>query len=258
MESLGIILEIVFVLILIITIAVSLTHFEDIHNGNEAFLELAISFLIGLSNGARINLKIFRSMDKQLAGVTSINKIIQHYDTNKTDETWEFPERRIFEIEWKNFSIEFTDDILRKLNLHIKTGERIVMTGSRRSGKRVAFYAALGVFEPEHVHGDIYINRDPIYEKRIKRSSIADKIYVLENQVLTIFGDTVEEAIKVRAPRRGKEEINYTLGELWRVMEVAPLFTADTLMKDLSAPSLDLFSLVRALMVDCFYKVGSA
>lgn len=76
MESLGIVLEIVFVLILIITMAVSLSHFDDIHNGNEAFLELAISFLIGLSNGARINLKIFRSMDKQLAGITSINKII--------------------------------------------------------------------------------------------------------------------------------------------------------------------------------------
>jgi len=25
------------------------------------------------------------------------------------------------------------------------------MTGSRSSGKRVAFYAALGIFEPEHV-----------------------------------------------------------------------------------------------------------
>lgn len=76
LEALGIILEIVFMLMLITTLAVSLTHFEIIHQGNEAFLELAISFLIGLSNGARFNLKIFRSMDKQLAGITSINKII--------------------------------------------------------------------------------------------------------------------------------------------------------------------------------------
>ena len=63
------------------------------------------------------------------------------------------------------------------------------------------------------------------------------------------MGDTVAEAIKARAPRRVTEEIDYTLNELWRVMDMEPLFTSQTPIKQLSAPYLDLFSLVRALMV---------
>ena len=128
--------------------SVSLVEFDALHTENAAFLELAISFLIGLSNGARINLKIFRSIDKQLIGITSINKIIEHHEEHKTLEIMEFPDNRFFTIEFKNFNIVFKDDILYDLNLKINAGERIVITGSRISGKRVAFYAALGIFEP--------------------------------------------------------------------------------------------------------------
>ena len=94
-------------------------------------------------------------MDKQLIGIASINKIIEHHETNKTEEVRDFPDHRIFTLEFKNFSIKFKDDILKDLNIAIKAGERLVITGSRRSGKRVAFYAALGIFEPEHIEGDI-------------------------------------------------------------------------------------------------------
>lgn len=76
MESLAIVLEIVFILLLIVTMVVSLLKFEEIEKTNEAFLELAISFLIGMTNGGRTNLKIFQSMDFQLVGITSIFKII--------------------------------------------------------------------------------------------------------------------------------------------------------------------------------------
>ena len=85
-------------------------------------------------------------MDQQLVGISSINKIIEYHEINKTEEIREFPDNRIFTIEYKNFSIHFKDDILHDLNLSIKAGDRIVITGSRRSGKRVAFYAALGIF----------------------------------------------------------------------------------------------------------------
>ena len=85
-------------------------------------------------------------MDKQLIGIASINKIIEHQEVNKTEEVRDFPDHRIFTIEFKNFSIKFKDDILEDLDLTIKAGDRLVITGSRQSGKRVAFYAALGIF----------------------------------------------------------------------------------------------------------------
>lgn len=63
--------------------------------------------------------------------------------------------------------------------MKIGSGDRIVITGSRRGGKRVAFYALLGIFEPEHILGDIYVNRIPIYKEKIKRESLSNAIYIL-------------------------------------------------------------------------------
>jgi hypothetical protein len=76
MEALGIILEVVFILLLVVTMAVSLVKFHEIEVTNAAFIELAISFLIGMTNGGRTNLKIFQSLDFQLIGITSLFKTI--------------------------------------------------------------------------------------------------------------------------------------------------------------------------------------
>lgn len=108
-------------------------------------------------------------MDMQIVGITSIFKIISLHETNKSEEIRPFPDNRLFTIEYRNFSIKFQDDVLHNVNLKIKAGERIVITGSRRGGKRVAFYALLGIFEPEHILGDIHLNRLPIYKEKITR-----------------------------------------------------------------------------------------
>ena len=99
-------------------------------------------------------------------------------------------------------NVRFKDDILHDCSLEFKAGDRMVITGSRNGGKRVAFYALLGIFEPDHILGDIYINRTPIYKQRITRASLSQLIFFLEQQNMHLKGDTVEEVILVSAPRR--------------------------------------------------------
>ena len=77
-------------------------------------------------------------------------------------------------------NVRFKDDILHDCSLEFKAGDRMVITGSRNGGKRVAFYALLGIFEPDHILGDIYINRTPIYKQRITRASLSQLIFFLE------------------------------------------------------------------------------
>ncbi len=57
---------------LMTVLIVSLTQFHYIHLENEAFLELSISFLIGFVNGGRMDLKIFRAVDRQVVGISCL------------------------------------------------------------------------------------------------------------------------------------------------------------------------------------------
>ncbi len=79
-----IMLEVVYILLLVVTMAVSLVKFHEIEVTNAAFIELAISFLIAITNGGRTNLKIFQSLDFQLIGITSLFKTIKNIKPNLT------------------------------------------------------------------------------------------------------------------------------------------------------------------------------
>jgi ABC-type multidrug transport system fused ATPase/permease subunit len=65
---------------------------------------------------------------------------------------------KISSIQFIGFYVRFKDDILNDVNLTIRTGDRIVVTGSRGGGKRVMVYALMAIFEPKHIQGDILIN----------------------------------------------------------------------------------------------------
>ena len=160
-------------MLLIITMVVSLVKFEEIQRTNPAFIQLSISFLIGLTNGGRINLKIFQLMDGQLVGITSMFKLIDknehkrkfdnYYPKDQSQKTHptsvKFPECiKLNTLDFINFNVKFRDDILKGINLSIKNGDRIVVTGSRRGGKTVIIYSILGIFEDKHINGDISIN----------------------------------------------------------------------------------------------------
>lgn len=65
---------------------VSLLNFDDISTTNAAFIELSISFLIGLTNGGRVNLKIFQYLDFQLVGITSLYKVMEYNEEEDEGE----------------------------------------------------------------------------------------------------------------------------------------------------------------------------
>ncbi len=88
---------------------------------------------------------------------------------------------KISSIQFIGFHVRFKDDILNNVNLTIREGDRIVVTGSRGGGKRVMVYALMAIFEPKHIQGDILINGNVrIYNNHISRDSLIDKIYVLD------------------------------------------------------------------------------
>jgi hypothetical protein len=65
---------------LMTVLIVSLTKFHYIHIENEAFLELSISFLISFVNGGRIDLNIFRAIDRQVVGISCLWKMGEHHN----------------------------------------------------------------------------------------------------------------------------------------------------------------------------------
>ena len=98
-------------------------------------------------NGARLDLKLFKSIDRQVLGISSLFKMIEHHDTFKMHILKDFPQEEVEHLKFNSFKIHFRDDILNGLNLAIQKGERIVATGSRTGGKRVAFYSLFRMFQ---------------------------------------------------------------------------------------------------------------
>ena len=118
---------------LIITISVSLARF-DLLNG-DAFIELSISFLIGFLNTSRIQLKLISIVSTNLIGISNIFVLL---DEDASDNR-PYPEDGVDEISFKNFGTSFQDNKAENINLTISKGERVVVMGSKRSGKRIVF-----------------------------------------------------------------------------------------------------------------------
>lgn len=132
-EALGIMLEIVFLVMLVITIVVSLVRFDLLRG--DAFIELSISFLIGMSNTSRIQLKMMSIMSTNIIGISNIFVLLDE----KKIHNKPFPDQEIESVKFNNFSTTFQDNRAEDINLKIEAGERLVVLGSKRSGKRIVF-----------------------------------------------------------------------------------------------------------------------
>jgi hypothetical protein len=77
LEALSIVFEFIIIIMLTAVLIVSLNWFHEIHRENEAFLEMSISFLIGLLNGGRLDLKVFKAIDRQVIGISCLYKMGQ-------------------------------------------------------------------------------------------------------------------------------------------------------------------------------------
>lgn len=106
---------------LMTVLIVSLTQFHHIHLENEAFLELSISFLIGFVNGGRMDLNIFRAVDRQVVGISCLWKMGEHHN-HKVHEFKDLPSDKIETLEFDNFSVDFFNEQLKTLSLKFNRG----------------------------------------------------------------------------------------------------------------------------------------
>ena len=84
--------------------------------------------------------------------------MIDHHDTHKMHVLKDFPHKNIEKITFNKFCVEFKNDKLTELDLVLKKGDRVVVTGSRSGGKRVAFYSLFRMFQHDHISGEVKID----------------------------------------------------------------------------------------------------
>jgi len=157
--------------------------------------------------------KVILSLEGIYDVFTSIEKIGQVTDLELEDDEGISVEETCdsggMEIEVKNLCFHYPDqsvNVLSNLNLTIKSGENILITGDNNSGKSTLLYLLAGLYKP--CEGYIAYNDIPVgnYHPESLRSYIGD---CLMDEKL--FEGTVMENISMGRPRATTENVQWAI-----------------------------------------------
>lgn len=142
-------------------------------------------------------------MHNRLSNVQRIYDFLQ----TKTEDDWEGKdELNVINgtVSFNNVTFQFDDrqTILSKINLKVRPGERISISGSSGSGKTTLTNLLLGFYKPQE--GNITI--DGIDIRNCSLKSLRGNIGVVQQEVL-IFEGTIRENLKLGNPKATDEQM---------------------------------------------------
>lgn len=162
---------------------------QQLNIGEFVAAEIVIMLVIGAVE------KLITSLDSAYDVITGLEKLATVTDSPlDTSGDLELITQEGFEIEMKNFSFEFEagKPVLDSLNLHIKSGDKIQLTGPEGSGKSIFMRILTGNYND--FKGTLLINKIPI--KNYNSDTLRKQTGILL-QTQEIFDGTVWENISL-------------------------------------------------------------
>ena len=135
--------------------------------------------------------------------------------------------RSILECRELFFHFDNTQPVLDNINLHLKSGELVVLTGPNGSGKTVLMKHLNGLLSP--VRGDVFLNGRPL--PRRGQEAVRAVGLVFQNPVAQFIEETVERdvAFGPRNMHLGAAEVSARVEDALQTAELQHLRTRDPL-----------------------------
>lgn len=176
----------------------------------------------------------YKTFQKGHVSVNRVNELLLSHETSGPSII-----RNINEIEFKNVSFSYTDNIFTNLNLVINKGDKLLLKGSNGSGKSTLIKLLLGLYD--NYTGEILVNGININHicKRNYRSKIA---LLTQNQLF--FSNNLDDNLSLFNTN------NNDISSMLKVFHTDKLDITKAGCHNLSGGQKQKISLIRTLLKD--------
>jgi subfamily B ATP-binding cassette protein MsbA len=176
---------------------------DDFGLSGEMFIMYIAMFSQLIPPAKALSENYFR-LEKGMASMERINEVLDTADgiheTEGAKEVSEF--RDAIRFENVSFSYDATKQVIKKVDIHIKKGERVALVGSSGAGKSTLADLVLRFHDPSEGK----ITYDGIDIKELSLKGYRDKMAVVTQEPI-LFNDTVENNLKLGNPGASREEM---------------------------------------------------
>jgi len=176
---------------------------DDFGLSGEMFIMYIAMFSQLIPPAKALSENYFR-LEKGMASMERINEVLDTADgiheTEGAKEVSEF--RDAIRFENVSFSYDATKQVIKKVDIHIKKGERVALVGSSGAGKSTLADLVLRFHDPSEGR----ITYDGIDIKELSLKGYRDKMAVVTQEPI-LFNDTVENNLKLGNPGASREEM---------------------------------------------------